>query len=342
VGTGAKRTIFWCLNPRLKGTEAGEWALLDYQYKPSDRLFAANQVAKILKKDAGFWANAEPQLPQVYLVQSKETMFQQQRAKQNAGDNIGRSTRAHKDAVLGTYLALQASGINPQLKDVPTMPWLNKDGKKKLAILPDASTITEAELQDMISFVQNGNTLILSGVTGMFDQHESLRYTQKSLLNMLIGAEVKQIVDFTIKGQKKSFRILLNREADKALSKIYKDSVWTNTLGKGKVIVTGAIGGLDYYHYPESSKWLALLTGFTNEAIRFERNNPNCYMRVMKSGNDLATIITNNSTNLTSVDLVGLENRKPILVAGKAKMKLQGNLWSVELPEAETVVIKWQ
>jgi len=42
IGTGSKGAIFWCLNPRASGVEAGEWAMLDFQNNPSDRMKSWN------------------------------------------------------------------------------------------------------------------------------------------------------------------------------------------------------------------------------------------------------------------------------------------------------------
>jgi beta-galactosidase len=38
VGAGAERTIFWLLNARRAGREAGEWSLLDFEQQPSRRM----------------------------------------------------------------------------------------------------------------------------------------------------------------------------------------------------------------------------------------------------------------------------------------------------------------
>jgi beta-galactosidase len=47
--------MFWCLNPRSSGIEAGEWALLDFQNKPTDRMIAAKDVAEALNRNAALF-----------------------------------------------------------------------------------------------------------------------------------------------------------------------------------------------------------------------------------------------------------------------------------------------
>ena len=45
IGSGADRVIFWLLNARREGVEAGERSLLDFQQQPSARLTIATERA---------------------------------------------------------------------------------------------------------------------------------------------------------------------------------------------------------------------------------------------------------------------------------------------------------
>lgn len=247
AGAGSKRTIFWCLNPRLRGTEAGEWAMVDFQGKPTDRLAAASEVANAIQNQGAFWSKAEPIASQVYLVHSTATMVVQQRAKVPEGNNPARTSRAHKNAVLGTYLALASHGISPQVLDVDDMGWTNKDKRPKLVILPHANALTNEQLQNMRTYVENGGTLLLTGLTGMFDEQEGLRYHQPSVLNQLLGGEVKAVGSkFGADADTEFFLDLEPTTATKAGS--YAGyPVWEHKLGAGKVITYAAIAGLDAY-----------------------------------------------------------------------------------------------
>jgi beta-galactosidase len=51
IGTEARGSIFWTLNPTISISEAGEWGMIDYQYKPTDRLIAASEDAGALLKN---------------------------------------------------------------------------------------------------------------------------------------------------------------------------------------------------------------------------------------------------------------------------------------------------
>jgi len=77
VGAGAERTIFWLLNARRAGREAGEWSLLDFEQQPSRRMEVATDIVRTMEAHADFFANAKPALPDVTLLLSLETMTYQ-------------------------------------------------------------------------------------------------------------------------------------------------------------------------------------------------------------------------------------------------------------------------
>ncbi len=49
IAGGARRVIYWLLNARHSGIEAGEWSLLDLQGRPSERLTAAGEIAQVIQ-----------------------------------------------------------------------------------------------------------------------------------------------------------------------------------------------------------------------------------------------------------------------------------------------------
>lgn len=60
IAAGAEGVIFWTLNQRASALEAGEWGMLDFQGRPSDRLTAASEVARTAKAHKSFSARPGP------------------------------------------------------------------------------------------------------------------------------------------------------------------------------------------------------------------------------------------------------------------------------------------
>lgn len=349
IGAGAKNVIFWCLNPRLKGTEAGEWAMVDYQYKPTDRLIAAADVAKKVNENAKLFQDAVPQPTDIYLIQSPETMILQQRAKLSQGNNIGRTQRAHKDAVIGTYMALQTLGISPRVQDINYMGWQNKDKRSKLAILPHVSALSEPQIKNLISFVEQGHTLVLTGLTGMFDHYEETNYNQQSaLLTKLLGGAPQAVVPYPLPANKEreSLKLQIERAPDDELTRLLGDVVYSQQLGAGKIIVCGGLAGLDFYHEPDKSRLNQLLAKLIQDAkaaptVRFNELVQDVTMRVMNSGTTVLTTLANTGGISKPVQLTGLGGRKGTIITGEASVGATGKNQLVVIPPNETVVIVW-
>ena len=63
------------LNPRSSGIEAGEWAMIDFQGKPSERLRAAKQVASIINRHADFFCSPHIIPSGIDVVYLKESLW---------------------------------------------------------------------------------------------------------------------------------------------------------------------------------------------------------------------------------------------------------------------------
>lgn len=52
--------IFWSLNQRAAVMEAGEWGLLDFLRRPSDRMLEAAKVASVLQRHGEEFRGLKP------------------------------------------------------------------------------------------------------------------------------------------------------------------------------------------------------------------------------------------------------------------------------------------
>lgn len=352
VGTAAQRTIFWCLNPRLKGTEAGEWAMLDYQNNPSDRLLAAKEVAEVMAANPETWANVQAVRPEVYLVQSHETMVLQQRAKVTEGGNPARTARAHKNAVLGTYQALLGRGVSPQVVTPDQMNWQRKDLKPKVAIVPHAQSLTDQQLEAMRTYAENGGTLVLTGLVGMFNEAEQLRYTQNSTLNQLIGGKVKAVG--TTKGVEGDEAFFLDVAPFTAtrVGTYAGQPVWEHKLGRGRVVTVAAVAGLDAYHAFQANKsqtWDQELVGIIKAAglvpsLLTKVHNPTVTIRHITAGGKQVAVLVNTSAQPQSISFEQMPATKltalPTRVGETAK-PLAPSTGEVSLAPNEVKLLQW-
>ena len=69
--------IFWTLNARKDGSEAGEWALLDYLGRPSERVASIREISSFSAAIAG----AESIMPEAPVTVLAITIAMQNAAK---------------------------------------------------------------------------------------------------------------------------------------------------------------------------------------------------------------------------------------------------------------------
>lgn len=202
-GSGAEKMIFWMLNNRRQGTEAGEWSLLDYQGQPSERLEAARQVALTLKRHAKVFDNARPLEAPVFILLSLETMTLQHRlgSTQPAGSTEagvtrplpGKDREAHVMAALACYEALHRLGVAVRLKYMHDFDWRSTTPEPRFAILPNVAAMSLEQARDVEAFVRNGNTVLLTGLTGIYDPENKFWPLEKFPLEDLLGATIRDL-----------------------------------------------------------------------------------------------------------------------------------------------------
>lgn len=190
IGSGAEHIIFWLLNWRTQGNEAGEWSMLDYQGEPTKRLLEASKIAHIIEENQSFFQNAYPLLPRITIIYSYRTMMQQARTRRSYS-GPGRDANAHIMAVLGMYKALQDIGIPAQLKAMEDFNWNIRNDH--FVIVPHTTMLSDRHLQQMQTFLKNGNQLLITGLSGYYDETETARPVRETPFNALTGADWQEI-----------------------------------------------------------------------------------------------------------------------------------------------------
>ena len=143
--------------------------MLDFQDRPSERLRTASQIARIINNHHDFFAPARPVDSPVSIVLSLETMTLQERGK--SADYPGRDSNAHLLAALGFYETLKELGREVNIKHIHDFNWNTGSGGPQTAILPHVTALIPEQVKNIENFVRNGNRLIVTGLTGMFDEN---------------------------------------------------------------------------------------------------------------------------------------------------------------------------
>ncbi|NQZ77694.1 MAG: beta-galactosidase, partial [Ekhidna sp.] len=169
---GTEGIIFWTLNSRSVGFEAGEWALIDYQNAPTRRLKAAAEVTKLIQ-DYPDLAKAKPVTSDVHILFSRPSMSYQKNSEMDASlmrrTYDARSKGGHIKSVLGYYQALLTQGITADISGLEEFDWAVEKGT---VILPNMVIIPRKFYRPIKDFVNRGGTLLLSGQSGHLDEYQ--------------------------------------------------------------------------------------------------------------------------------------------------------------------------
>jgi beta-galactosidase len=295
ISSGADKTIFWCLNPRTQGGESGEWAMLDYDQQPSHRLKEAGIISGIVEENEAFFKNARPVKDQIVVAYSPETMFLQER--NGKGQNqTSRQAKAHFLSVIACVKALRLKGYHPHIEKIDDIDWMEKSAKPRLVFVPHATGLAEDQLKNMKTFCSLGNTLVFSGLTGIFTAEEKIRWNENSIYEELTGLKVLEVSTPENEGNYplpyETFRLKTRLiTAEGAASTHFK-----HALGKGFCMVIPAMVDLSWYLHPEEKKYPDFLAGlaepFRNPAqVSLKSTVPGSFCQRMTNGNQFLTVI---------------------------------------------------
>ena len=347
IGSDARRVVFWCLNARPYGVESAEWAMLDLQNRPSERLIAASRVADAINAHPDFFAGAKTAGTPITLILSLETMaLQLQYGEPNA----------HLIELMGLYETLQEMGIPVRIKHIDDFSWSAASGNKELVILPHVSALSAGQAEKITSFVKAGNTVLATGLSGFFDPHDRVWSMAGFPLREAFGGQYKEVRYLGDKGavtlSQPAITLpshLLTGDIDNQTGQVLGkegDRVLAvrNRAGEGEVVwVPSLIGsGAWFGDHEPLAQLLKVVTDPFAKALpfKFSTLEPHLLLRVLENGHSYVTVVINGGTAPAECTLVSPPGLKPVVIAGgNSKPPINGHL---TLGRRETVVLLWQ
>ena len=353
TGTGGKGGVFWTLNPRSSGIESGEWALLDFQDQPTDRLRAIAEVSRCISENPAIFNDAkkaDPGIDLVYLRESEWTENVITRGVTAATD--GRKTGLAD--LLGYFQAFSEAGISPNIKAFEEYDFSQPDYTGRTMILANQMAIASDRIKDLENLVRNGGRLIVDGLTGYYDGNVLNVMHTGFPLKDLFGSDISE---FRYLGSPEQISLpgasmagpgilwkgfikplpgadILAMEGDHVVATRMK-------FGKGEVIwvpsLLGAAARKD-----DRAPLTSWLMSVCKPNVPFRFNNPagDMVMKTLVCDGGYVTILINKSSEVQKIDLVikdpGLKGS--VLFADKGG-SVSGNKITIH-PE-ETIAITW-
>lgn len=193
---GISGLIFWSLNPRAVGGEAGEWGLVNFQDAPSDRLLAAKQVIETMHAHAEVFSTLEPEDSDISLLYLRESLWAEKKVQLGDLDDPmyeGRHQGGVIKSVLGIYEMLLENGIDPDLAEFGEYDWTLDSYKGKTIILANQVCLPRRSWEPLRRFVAKGGKLIVEGLTGYYDEDMRCRFQTGFPLEDVFGGCLEEV-----------------------------------------------------------------------------------------------------------------------------------------------------
>ena len=352
VGAGAERVIFWLLNARREGVEAAEWSLLDFDQQPSTRLTTAARIAQTIDAHAGFFDQAHPVESPVTVILSLETMTLQQQYAMT--DYPGRGANSHVLEALGCYAALARLGVPPRVKHFDDYDWTARGGVPRMAILPDVRAITESQIRQLETFAANGNTLLITGLSGLYDPHAKAWPLAGFPLQRVTGATWKEVhfvadsVELPMGDGHGALpaRLWLSSVTNQTARVIAErdgESMATDRRleNGGRVLWLPALVGQGAW-FGDTAPLAAYLKGVMPPAdgFAFVSNSGDCLVRALRNGDSYLSVLTNGAARKTACAVEAPRDLTPTSLWGDEPRRAEG-VAHFDLAPLGTSVVLW-
>jgi beta-galactosidase len=347
IAQGAQKLIYWLLNARTSGNESGEWALLNFQNEPTDRLKTATKIAGCLKTAAAFFDKAKPVESNISILLSSESSLTYERKGKGS---------IHIQAAMGCYEALAEKGIAVKIEQRQDFKWANSKGKA--IIMANMFTIPNYLVDSIKIFLTHGNKMMVLGPTGLYNEYEDCQFLNFPFKKEF-GAEPQEIKSINERFQITTTDGKHKFETNKILGTIKNNTA--NIISTEKEEVTGVrnkTGNSEVVWIPSAidmgawkfgnnavsqflSDELALYSA--TQAFAFANKTNKVGMQTMYNGQTYCTVITNGLDAANTVQLINKLNKKAtIIFCTDANRKDINTAQLIQLLPKECIVLLWK
>jgi len=356
IGSGSKGSIFWCLNPRRSGFEAGEWAMLDFQDRPTDRMKAASEVIQVLEANAGSFAGAVATASKITVLYTRESMWVEKALQIPGAIYEGRAIGGCMKSALSYFEALSEMGVHAAFREIREFDFGKDDYAGEALIISHQISIPSSHWQGLHDFVAKGGKLIVDGLTAYYDERAFTLMGKSFPFADLFGATVKE---FKMVAERFSFPMQdppLNLGAalwrpslelttgNAAAGNETEITAARNRFGKGEVLFMPALVGLaarmegDYTLLAQLLEY-ELKAILTDSLFVFKTHHPGILIKVLKSGASWLTVLINKNQFTQYLDMTRGHLKPECLYSNQTVCIDKEGIVAIN-PE-ETLVFKW-
>ncbi|MBQ5647692.1 MAG: beta-galactosidase [Alistipes sp.] len=356
IGTGARKVIYWSANYRRQSGEAGEWGVFGFKGEATDRSLVTKEINEVIEQNNDFFKSSKPELSNITLILSPET---QRMLRHIRTEKVGVPETDPKSQVFTTFHwfeALSERGYQPQMRYFTDYEW-EKRGEGDVVIVANAFAVPSSVVPRMVEFVKRGGKVVLEGLVGFYNENEVCTSLSQFDLEPLVGGVYEDIryretpQYFEIEGIGKvlghAWHPILRATAPTArvIGEGAEGAVALhNKLGKGEVYWIAPSVSMSQLKKGESGELSHLADALLSEQLakqpfHFAGHANGALLRVLRSGNEYVTIVTNNLATDCQLKLVAPKGMTATPIFGTAKFSKSGK---ITLGCRETLVLRWK
>lgn len=349
IAAGAEGIIFWSLNSRSAGEEAGEWALLDFRDGASDRMDAIRCVAETVKDNEPLFSDVTPVCGDIYIAYSHNSLWVERNVQyNNAYAYEGRQPGGVMKSALAYYEILSETGMTPRMTELDEFDWTKSDYTGVSMILANIVCLPSWHWNDIRNFVARGGTLIAEGLTGFYDEHMLSLFNTGFPLEDVFGGSIREIKcvpgdsEMEINGPIPVHLWKGSLHASGGTPFAEENGCVTalkHEFGKGKVLWMPSLLGLGARRTGNGGPLSELLVSelASSLPVRLNRHERGIFMQTSASSGNLFTLLINKNDTPRTLRLeTPLE--ATVLFADKP-VRLHGR--RLTIGSEGTVVLKW-
>ncbi|MEO8617695.1 MAG: beta-galactosidase trimerization domain-containing protein, partial [Luteolibacter sp.] len=356
IGSGGKGSIFWSLNPRASGFEAGEWAMVDFLNQPSDRLVAAGEVAKTLKDHAALFASARPLDSGIDVLYTRESLWTEKKLQAGDFPLEGRSPGGVMKSAIGWFEALSELGVHAGFREIREYDFSRDDFTGRTIILSHQVALPARYREILERFVSRGGKLIVDGMTGYYDENAHCVMQPNFPLGKLLGGRVKEfklvgnLFDTVLKSPQLTlpshcWRGTLAPSGGEVIGTFGDEAIGIrHHFGKGETLWIPLLLGLGA-RIGDSAPLTALLTQETAASIErmpvvFTKPQPGVLMKTLRTQSGFVTVLVHKGTAVAEIAMRMQGRLTPSVIFADHGGRVDGA--KVTIHPEETVVICWE
>lgn len=358
IASEGKGGIFWCFNPRSSGFEAGEWAMINFQNKASDRLTSASSVAAVINKNKDLFARIRIIESGISLIYTRESIWIEKKlANDSKAAHDGCREGGVMKSLLGYYDVLSEMGLQCNIKEIGEFDFSEKNYKRKTIILAHQISIPSRNWENLKDFVQKGGKLIVDGLTAYYDENANCLMNNGFPLEELFGSSLTEyklgdnlfnlnICGSDLKVQAHLWKGLLITNTSKAAASIDNDTVASrNSYGEGEVLWIPSLVGLASRLTRDKSIGVFLKSElrdhFKVSPLSLSAPADGILVKTVESGESVISFFINKSTEIIKMDLIINQLSNPrILFNDKSGYMAKED--SITIYPEETLIMKWE